>query len=119
MPETWFREGCFIAEWSNRDDDPQCSIARARVPAGTTTRRHSLAGITERYVILDGRGRADVDGQSIEVGPGDVVLIAPGACQRISSHGDGDLVFLAVCTPRFRPEAYHDLEAADSESQGL
>ncbi|MCA1778157.1 MAG: cupin domain-containing protein [Xanthomonadaceae bacterium] len=117
MPETWFREGCFISEWSNRDGDPECSIARARVPAGTTTRRHRLAGITERYVILDGRGRAEVDGQSFEVGPGDVVLIAPGTCQRITSHDNAELVFLAVCTPRFRPEAYQDLEAAYSGSQ--
>src|SRR3546814_4640431 len=32
-------ERCFISEWSNHDDDPALSIARARVSPGVTTRR--------------------------------------------------------------------------------
>jgi len=42
------------------------------------------------------------------VGANDVVLIPPGTRQRITNMGDGDLVFLALCTPRFRVEAYHE-----------
>jgi len=45
-----------------------------------------------------------------DVGSGDVVLIPPSARQRIASLGGEDLVFLAICTPRFRPEAYEDLD---------
>ena len=44
------------------------------------------------------------------VAPGDVVLIPPGCRQRITGLGDEDLVFLAICTPRFRPEAYEDTD---------
>jgi len=113
-PETWFREGCYITEWSNSDADPAASIARARVPAGSTTRWHRLEGITERYVILSGEGRAEVGDQSAEVGPGDVVVISPGTRQRITAFGAVDLVFLAVCTPRFRPEAYIELDAEEA-----
>lgn len=111
--ETWFEEGCYIAEWSNDADDPGCSIARAHVPAGSRTRWHRLHGIAERYVVLEGDGIVDVDdGESSlreTIGPGDVVRIPPGAHQRVQSGQDG-LVFLAICTPRFRPGVYEDTE---------
>jgi oxalate decarboxylase/phosphoglucose isomerase-like protein (cupin superfamily) len=42
--------------------------------------------------------------------PGDVVLIPPSCRQRISNVGEGELIFLAICTPRFTQEAYEDLE---------
>jgi len=44
-----------------------------------------------------------------EVGPGDVVLIPPSTRQRIANTGPGDLVFLAICTPRFAQDAYEDI----------
>lgn len=108
--EYWFPEGCHILELSNSPHDPALSIARARVPPGGTTRWHRLAGTTERYVVLEGRGRVEVgDLPPREVGPGDVVLIPPGCRQRIANTGPADLVFLALCTPRFTPAAYEDL----------
>lgn len=107
--ERYFREGCFIAELSNSADDPECSIARARVEPGVSTRLHRLAGIVERYVMLEGRGRVEVgDLPPSDVGPGDVVIIPRDCPQRITNTGESNLVFLAVCTPRFRPDAYHD-----------
>lgn len=110
-PEVYLSEGCFISEWSNTPEDPGLSIARARVPAGVTTRWHRLARITERYVILEGRGRAYVGSDAPrDVGPGDVVRIPPSTRQRITNTGGGDLVFLAICTPRFVPEAYEEIE---------
>lgn len=107
--EYWFREGCFITEWSNSDADPGLSIARARVKPGRTTRWHRLEAITERYVILEGHGRAEVGDEGLEVIAGDVVIIPPGRSQRIANTGDTDLVFLAVCTPRFEPSAYSEV----------
>ena len=109
--EFYTPEGCYINELSNTDADPDASIARARVPAGTMTRWHRLAGIAERYVVLSGSGTVEVaDLPAQRVGPGDVVLIPPGSRQRIASENTGDLVFLAICTPRFRPEAYEDID---------
>ena len=103
-------EGCFINELSNIADDPSVSIARARVAAGVTTRWHRVRDTAERYVILEGNGRVEVgDLPAQEVGPGDVVLIPPSCRQRIANVGPRDLVFLAICTPRFRPEAYEDV----------
>ncbi|PXA03075.1 cupin domain-containing protein [Coraliomargarita sinensis] len=104
-------ERCAILELSNDGSDPDVSIARARVAAGVTTAWHRLEGTAERYVIQSGRGRVEVgELPPTEVGPGDVVRIPPGVRQRIMSRGNEDLIFLAICTPRFRPECYLDLE---------
>lgn len=109
--EYFFEEGCHISEWWNAEDDPEVSVARARVEPGRTTRWHRLSGTTERYVILSGRGRVEVGDLAAEVaGPGCVVLIPPGVRQRIANIGTTDLVFLALCTPRFTRSAYEDLE---------
>ena len=107
--EYWFREGCHITEWSNSEADPEVSIARARVEPGRTTRWHRLTGTTERYVILEGRGLAEVGDEPLEASVGDVVVIPPGQPQRITNIGTGDLVFLAVCTPRFCPDNYSEI----------
>jgi mannose-6-phosphate isomerase-like protein (cupin superfamily) len=110
--EFYTDEGCFITELSNTAADTAASIARARVVPGKTTLWHRLIGITERYVILSGTGRVEVgDLPPQDVAPGDVVLIPPGCRQRIACLGDEDLVFLAICTPRFRPDAYEDIDA--------
>jgi mannose-6-phosphate isomerase-like protein (cupin superfamily) len=103
-------EGCSIVEVSNSPDDPGVSIARARVAPGVTTQWHRLAGTAERYVILEGSGRVEIGEQPPEdVKPGDVVLVPPMCRQRITNTGRADLVFLAICTPRFERERYEAL----------
>lgn len=109
--EFGFREGCHITELSNSAEDPDVSIALARVEPGVTTAWHSLAGTAERYVIVRGRGRVEIgDLAPRDVNSLDVVLIPPGCRQRISNVGDGDLVFLAVCSPRFVTSVYQDMK---------
>ena len=104
-------ERCYINELSNTAADPEVSIARARVTPGLTTRWHRLRGTTERYVITEGRGLVEVGGlPATEVGVGDVVVIPPECPQRITNTGSADLIFLAICTPRFMPKAYEDVE---------
>lgn len=104
-------ERCAILEHWNDPSDPQVSVARARVAPGVTTAWHRLDGITERYLIVSGHGRVEVgDAAPQAVGPGDVVVIPPQCRQRIANLGDTDLLFLAVCTPRFVPQAYRSLE---------
>ena len=106
--EYWFEEGCYILELSNTSADEDCSIARARIPAGGTTKVHQLRQTIERYVILQGHGTVSINGAPAEpVAPLDVVLIPENAEQSISNVGAGDLVFLCICTPRFRKEQLH------------
>lgn len=105
--EFWFDEGCHIVEIHNGAFDEGCSIARARVAPGVTTALHVLDGTLERYVILEGEAAVEVGGTApATVRPLDVVSIPAGATQRITNTGTGDLVFLCVCTPRFRRSNY-------------
>ena len=104
-------EGCFILELSNSTADEQLSIARARVEPGVSTRLHRLTTSAERYVITAGQGSVRIGDQApAEVVPGDVVLIPAGVDQQIENTGETDLVFLALCTPRFLPEMYVDTD---------
>ena len=109
--EFYTDEKCFITELSNTPDDPDLSIARARVEPGVTTRWHRLKGITERYCIISGSARVEIgDLAPQDINAGDTVLIPPMCRQRITNIGTDDLIFLAVCTPRFLDEAYEDIE---------
>jgi len=109
--EFWTHEKCYIVESSNTPDDPAASIARARVEHGVTTRWHRVNGVFERYFILEGKGLVEVgELPPEEVNPGDVVLIPQSYRQRITNIGSGDLLFLAICTPRFSQDAYEDIE---------
>ena len=109
--EFYTPEKCYITELSNTADDPDLSIARARVKPGVTTRWHRLTGTVERYYILSGTGRVEVGKLAPHaVGAGDIVLIPPMCPQRITNTGSDDLVFLAICTPRFSNDVFEDLE---------
>lgn len=112
--EYYFQEGCHILELSNAADDAAVSIARARVAPGVTTHWHRLRGVTERYVLTHGVGEVEIgDLPPRQVAAPDVVIIPPGCRQRIRNIGEHDLVFLAICSPRFTPEVYESLEKTD------
>ena len=109
--EFYTPEGCYIIELSNTPGDEAASIARAKVAPGVTTRWHRLRGTTERYCILRGRARVEIGNlPPQELDPGDVVLIPPMCRQRITNIGGEELIFLAICTPRFSNDAYEDIE---------
>ncbi len=109
--EFYTPERCYITELSNTPDDPGLSIARARVEPGVTTRWHRLRGIAERYFIIQGQGLMEAgELPPQEVAAGDVVLIPPLCRQRITNTGSDDLIFLAICTPRFCNDAYEDID---------
>jgi mannose-6-phosphate isomerase-like protein (cupin superfamily) len=104
-------ERCHIIEIANDPGDDLVSIARARVESGVTTAWHKLDRISERYIIVSGQGRVEVDDlEPVDVLPGDVVRIPADIAQRITNTGKGDLIFYAVCAPRFRRDNYISLE---------
>ncbi|MCR4268774.1 cupin domain-containing protein [Nitratireductor sp. ZSWI3] len=108
--EFWTEERCYITELMNTPASPEASLAIARVEPGVTTQLHKLTGICERYVIRKGEGVVEIDGIRQRLGVGDQAVIPADAAQRITNTGGGDLEFYCVCTPRFRPEGYVDLE---------
>lgn len=112
--EYYTEERCHILELANISADPAVSIARARVAPGVTTALHRVRGTVERYVILAGQGVVQVEGMAAQhVGPEDVVLIPAAAAQSIRNVGDTDLVFLAICSPRFDWGNYVALDTTD------
>ena len=107
--EFYTSEGCYITELCNSPADEEASLARARVAPGVTTHWHRLRGLSERYIILEGRGRIEIgELPPTEVAPGDVILIPPLCRQRIANIGESDLVFLCVCVPGFQAAAYEE-----------
>jgi mannose-6-phosphate isomerase-like protein (cupin superfamily) len=101
-------ERCYIAEnYSDKD----VSIAVATVKPGIITKAHHLRGIQEIYIITAGEGKVAFSGlEPTKVSVGDVIVIPPGASQKITNTGKTDLVFYCVCTPRFMEACYFDDE---------
>ena len=77
------------------------SLAEATLAPGQATQRHHHTRTEEIYVVLTGSGEMEVAGERRHVGPGDAVLIPPGAPHRIRADGDGELRFLCCCAPPY------------------
>ena len=110
IKEYYFKEGCYIEEWLNDTGHPDMSVARVRVAPQAITKLHALRKTQERYVILSGKGLVTVGENSWLVQDKDVVTIAPDTAQKIVNQTDNDLIFLAICTPRFDQDNYLQLE---------
>ena len=109
--EFYTSEKCHIVELSNSRDDPEVSIARVRVEPGITTRWHLLKKSFERYYILQGQGRVEVgELPPQDVVPGSVILIPPMCRQRITNTSAEELLFLAICSPRFTVDDYVEFD---------
>jgi len=107
--EYYFEEGCHIIETSNCVDDEDVSIVRARVEKGQRTKWHYLENTTERYVILAGCGLVEVGTEEpCDITTGDVVIVPANTRQRIKNTGENDLLFLAICSPRFQKKNYRE-----------
>ncbi len=104
-------ERCFITEVANDQGDETISIARAKVTPGVATAWHKLKDTEERYIITQGQGCVEIGNlEPIRVSEGDVVRIPADTRQRITNEGKNDLIFFAVCSPRFKKECYIELE---------
>lgn len=110
--EYWLDERIYVREVMNSPAEPDISVAKFRVPAGSTTQLHSLT-ITEWYIMESGAGIVEVDGYKIPIEAGDNLRINPGQSQRVINESTEELVFQSICRPRWTPECYTDLEKND------
>lgn len=76
------------------------SLAEASLEAGQSTRRHYHAASEEIYLVVEGAGTLEVDGETCEVGPGDAILIPPGAWHELTAGAD-DVRLLCCCVPAY------------------
>ena len=71
-------------------------LSLARVPPGKESFIYHFHEHDEEFIyILSGRGRAEIDSKTYEVGPGDFMgFTAPGPAHHMSNPYDEDLVYL-------------------------
>ena len=94
------RDGSTIRELMRAGEQ---SLAEASLAPGQATERHYHAASEELYYLLDGEGEMEVDGERARVGPGDAILIPPGARHQITADATC-LRFLCCCSPPYRHE---------------
>jgi mannose-6-phosphate isomerase-like protein (cupin superfamily) len=101
------KDGSTIRSILDRTNAPvrNQSLAEAALPAGCATQRHHHKLSEEFYFILEGSGIMEIDGEQREVGPGDAVLIPPGAWHQITAQ-EKTFRFLCCCAP---PYAHEDV----------
>jgi quercetin dioxygenase-like cupin family protein len=93
----------------------ECHVpAGARMPAA-----HSHDAFEETVYGLDGVATFTVDGEQIEIGPGDAVCIRRGVVHGFENRGSADVKFLAVASPGvFGPAYFRDIGAVLAAGAG-
>ena len=79
------------------------SLAEATLAPGQSTERHYHRRSEEIYLLLEGGGTMELDGEEREVGAGDAILIPPGAWHTITA-GPAGARFLCCCAPPYSHE---------------
>ena len=76
------------------------SLAEATLSPGQSTERHYHRLSEEIYLLVEGGGLMEVDGEERHVAAGDAVLIPPGAWHTLVA-GDGGARLLCCCAPPY------------------
>ena len=79
---------------------PAQSLAEASLEPGQSTQRHYHARSEEIYLLTEGGGVLEVDGESRTVTAGDAILIPPGAWHQLVAGRDGARL-LCMCAPPY------------------
>jgi mannose-6-phosphate isomerase-like protein (cupin superfamily) len=79
------------------------SLAEAELGPGQQTQRHHHARTEEIYVLLEGGGEMEVEGDRANVDIGDAILIPAGARHQITA-GERGARFLCCCAPPYSDE---------------
>ena len=87
-------------------------VGTSAVDPGFTSNEHSHADQEEIFYCVSGAGQCRVDGEVVDMGPGDVVYVPPGAMHQLVNPGTEVFKVVAVVSPPFVPEKFkqdHDL----------
>ncbi len=91
------KDGSTIREYVHTDVQ---SLAEASLEPGMATQRHFHAESEEIYLIVEGGGELEVDGERRGVGAGDAILIPPGAWHELTAGSQG-VRLLCCCVPPY------------------
>ena len=90
------------------------------VPAGAgLALAHSHDAYEETIYGLRGVTSWTIEGDAVDVGPGDAIVIPRGAVHRFDNNGDEDATMLAIVTPALLgPDYFHELAAVVEAAAG-
>ena len=94
-------------------------VGLSDVDPGSSSNPHRHPRQEEVFVVLEGSGAIVVDGTSVPVGPGSVVLVAPGEEHQLVSSVAERLRVLSAVAPPFSAgdfAAVHQPATADSHA---
>ena len=86
--------------------DGAFSVAHMVAPPGWGE-PHQNPEFDEVTVVVRGRKRIEVDGDTIDLGPGESILIRKGARVRYSNPFEVETEYWSFCTPAFSPNTVH------------
>jgi mannose-6-phosphate isomerase-like protein (cupin superfamily) len=97
------KDGSRIWELFHPDSSPVkgFSVAEALVEPEHETLTHIHHASQEIYYILEGGGVIRLGKDTINVAPGDAILIPPGLPHNIKNIGTGTLRILCICCPPY------------------
>jgi len=87
-----------------------------RLPPGQASTKHRHFATEELYVVLEGRGRVRVDGETLDLGPLDSLLVEPESVRQIFNDTEEDALWLVLGAP---PEAASTLEMSEETLRAL
>ncbi len=95
----------FLVE--DTDSNGTASVFECYVPANSRMPvPHSHDGFEETIYGVEGTTTWTIDGETIDVGPGEAVCVRRGQIHEFQNHGDVDATFLAIATPGVFGPAY-------------
>ena len=92
------KDGSEIREYLHTDEQ---SLAEATLQPGQSTQRHYHSRSEEIYLVVEGSGRMELEGEERDVAAGDAILIPPGAWHEIRAAGNTPLRILCCCAPPY------------------
>ena len=99
------KDGSTIREYLHT---PRQSLAEASLEPGQATERHHHARSEEIYLLLEGGGAMELDGDVRQVGVGDAILIPPGARHRLTAGPRGARLLCCCAPPYSHDDTYCD-----------
>jgi quercetin dioxygenase-like cupin family protein len=87
-----------------------------RLRPGQASTLHRHFATEELYVLLEGRGRVRVDGEALELGPLDSLLVEPESQRQVFNDTDADVLWLIFGAP---PEGANTLEMSEETLRSL
>jgi quercetin dioxygenase-like cupin family protein len=102
------------------DSNGAASVFECNVPANSRMPiPHSHDGFEETIYGLEGATTWTIDGETVEIGPGEAVCVQRGQVHGFQNRGDVDATFLAIATPAvFGPAYFREIGEVLASSAG-